>query len=521
RAESAPSQETIDEADAPEIWVLEMDDSREAGEGPPAGGRRPSGGEVWPGAPDGAVAALEPDRRGEPSEASSGSELSIAGRVLDEEGRPVPGLGVVAARHALHAGEAEPVLSSPPEQRVRTRRDGSYEFGGMEAGDYLIRTVATDRYASARVMALGGSRSADLVVVENHWILVHGTVTDAKGNRLAGVRVIPPDPQGATWSDEDGSYETDLVAQRKGNYAFDFLLEGFQEERINIKGDRLIGLSQKRLDVRLSSAAETTTVFGTLTTERGERIEGEMIRLQSQLLKARYTAVTDRDGSFSIPDVKVGSDYSVMVLPKGPYQPHTERGVVFTGQDALLEIVLGALGTGRLSGRMLDAEGNPLPDFTLWLQSTRNPANRVPVTADRAGGFVVENAPEGRLLFITRSAPRLEVQGIELGAGEDKEVDLVLDRGDHELRGSVLDDRGEPVAGATLTLRWVLHGGGTRSASTRRTVTDKSGSFGFTQLGPGRHDLDVGAAGYQNVQESVEVGPYAPETEIRLDPRSE
>jgi hypothetical protein len=133
----------------------------------------------------------------------------------------------------------------------------------------------------------------------------------------------------------------------------------------------------------------------------------------------------------------------------------------------------------------------------------------------------VENAPEGQLLFITRSDPRLEVQGIELGAGEDKEVDLVLDRGDHEIRGSVLDDRGEPIAGAKLTLQWSFHGGGTRSASMRRVVTDESGSFLFTQLGPGRHDLSVGAAGYEYVQEAIEVGPYAPETEIRLDPRLE
>jgi protocatechuate 3,4-dioxygenase beta subunit len=463
------------------------------------------------------AARLEPEGRGDPSEGAPGSGLSIAGRVLDEEGKPVPGLGVVASALALE----EPGASDPRERRIHARQDGSYEFRDVEAGDHLIRSVATDRYASSRVTARAGFRSADLVVVENHRIRLHGTVTDAREEPLADVRVIPAPPQSETRTDREGNYELDLVAHRTGSYAFRFLLDGFTEERILLKGIDLIGLPGNRFDVRLTSAADTTTVSGTLTTERGDPIEGEMIRLQSALLKVRYTAVTDRDGSFSIPDVEIGSDYSIRVLPEGPYGPYTDHGIAFSERDALLEIALEALGTGRLEGRMLDAEGDPLPGFSLWLQPSQNPANRVRVTADDRGDFVVEDAPEGQLLFITKSSPRLEVQGIELREGAEKEVDLVLDWGNHELMGSVLDDRGEPVAGAALTLTWSLHSGGTRSASKRRTVTDESGSFRFTQLGPGLHELDVSATGYDDAWERLESGPYAREAEIRLEPSSQ
>ena len=463
------------------------------------------------------AALLEPEVRGDPSEASPGSGLSIAGRVLDEEGNPVPGLGVVASGLALEESDA----SSSRERRVHASKDGSYEFVDVEAGDHLIRNVATDRYASTRVTARAGFQSADLIVVENHRIWLHGTITDTRGEPLADVQVIPPQSQSETSTDQGGNYVLNLVAQREGSYAFRFLLDGYTEERILLKGSDLIGLQENRFDVQLTSAADTTTVSGTLTTDRGEPIEGEMIRLQSALLQERYAAVTDRGGSFSIPDVKVGSDYSVRVLPEGPYGPYTELGVAFDERGALLEIVLEALGTGRLEGRMLDAEGDPLPGFSLWLQTSRNPANRLRVTAGDHGDFVVENAPEGQLLFITRSSPRLEVQGIELREGAEKEVDLVVDWGDHELAGSVLDDGGEPIAGAALTLTWSLDSGGIRSTSTRRTVTDESGSFRFTQLGPGLHDLDVSAAGYGDTWERLEPGPYARETEIRLEPNSQ
>jgi uncharacterized GH25 family protein len=72
-------------------------------------------------------------------------------------------------------------------------------------------------------------------------------------------------------------------------------------------------------------------------------------------------------------------------------------------------------------------------------------------------------------------------------------VRLALDWGDHEFAGRVLDDRGEPVAGADVVLAWFHDDAGSHSTSNRELRTDDGGRFRFTRLGPGRHTLDVTA----------------------------
>ena len=46
------------------------------------------------------------------------------------------------------------------------------------------------------------------------------------------------------------------------------------------------------------------------------------------------------------------------------------------------------------------------------------------------------------------------------------------------------------------------------------------GAFRITQLGPGEHLLEVHAAAYYTAQERHDVGRYAPEVVVRLDPHA-
>ncbi|MEE9608881.1 MAG: carboxypeptidase regulatory-like domain-containing protein [Myxococcota bacterium] len=140
------------------------------------------------------------------------------------------------------------------------------------------------------------------------------------------------------------------------------------------------------------------------------------------------------------------------------------------------------------------------------------------MASDDSGYFAVEDAPEGQLTLVTRSLPHLEVTGITLAAGLSKNVDLVLDWGEQVMTGRVLGDDAAPVSGAQLSLSWSHQRGAAHSRSLRRTLSDAGGSFRFTQLGPGTHQLAVSAPGYVERRESFEVGHRLREAELRLEP---
>jgi protocatechuate 3,4-dioxygenase beta subunit len=445
--------------------------------------------------------------------------LSISGRVLNRDGEPVPGIALSAVPYIPRSSVGRLVASG--ERSGWTGGDGSYEIRGLEAGEYEVRTTATNRYPSARIIRWAGADSADIVLVESQKVRVYGTVTDTRGEPLAGVQVVAPaESAEKTRTDDDGNYELYLVAHEDKGYDLAFLLQGYHAERPRLMGRDLAEAQEMRLDVQLEVLGEITVVSGTLMTERGDPIAGERIQLSSPLLKTGYSAVSDEEGGFRIPNVEIGSDYQLFIWPRGAYQDYSRENLAATRGGLFLEIVLESLASARLAGRMIDADENPLPSFRLWLWSMRARGRPLPVSTDSDGYFVVEQAPEGPLRFGTRSRPHLEISGINLAAGDDAEVVLVVDWGEHVLSGEVLDDRGSSLAGARVQLSWMYAGGGIQSTSLRSAVTDNSGFFRFTQLGPGPHTLNVSVTGYHGVQERYEVGEYSEPVEVQLDPIS-
>jgi hypothetical protein len=239
-----------------------------------------------------------------------------------------------------------------------------------------------------------------------------------------------------------------------------------------------------------------TSVVGIVLTERENPIGRATVLLGSPELGTHYQTVSDADGGFAISNVVVGRGYQLRVLPEGSYLDYSRERIRVPEDGLSLEVVLETLATGRLTGRMLDLDGNPVADFRIWLLSSGASRNAVPITSDERGYFELVDAPAGSLTFDTRASPRHTVSGVFLPAEGEREVSLVLDWGALEMTGEVLDDRGDPVGGAEVSLSWSDTNGEIQSTSSRATRTDPSGLFRFTQLGPGEHLLEVRAAGY-------------------------
>jgi hypothetical protein len=446
-----------------------------------------------------------------------GVGLAVAGRVLSSRGEPVAGIEVSAKRHHFASAVSESVSGDRSPRTARSQDDGSFEIRELAEGEYDVYTRATDRFAPAKLLAKAGGAPVDIVLREG--LRVYGTVTNARSEPIARVHVGAQGPTSAgTYTDERGGYELQLERITEAGeavYTFRFNLQGYEETQRTLPQLRPESTREVRLDAELRAVENAALVTGVVESERGEPVTGANVTLSRQA-GPKYHARSDVGGSFSLANVEIGPDYRVSVVAPVPFRDYSERGIRVAQGGTSLEIVLESLTTGRLTGRMVDVEGNPLPGFRLWLAGA-SVRSAVPVSSDEQGYFELEDAPSGSLSFDTRVSPRLRVSGLTLREGGDADVLLVLDSGDQEMIGKVLDDRGDAVVGARVSLSWSHASGGLQSTAQRATATDPSGSFRFSHLGPGEHVLEVRAARYRIVQEYHDADRYAAELEVRLE----
>jgi protocatechuate 3,4-dioxygenase beta subunit len=443
-------------------------------------------------------------------------DLSISGRVLNRRGQPVGGLEVIATRQIGSSG-TELVPAVRGDYGARTQGDGFYQIEGLAEGPYRVSTTETDRYPSATTLVRAGVDSADLVVDEGAPVRVYGTVTNTRGEGLEGVRVVPlGGGTPAVRTGENGSYEVLLTVRGRGGVPyFEFILKGYRSVRSKPPGDMPAPGAEIRLDARMEEGGQTVRVTGNVRSSYGDPVSGQRIRLFSPRLRRDMSTSTTSEGDFHFPNVEVSSDYQLIVRSTGSYVDYVQSPLEITG-DRSLDIVLEPLATGLLTGRMVDPEGYPVESFRLWLRSDRARQQAIQVSGDASGAFVVEQAPEGNLHFETRASPHFRVAGIHLEAGARADVLVVLDRGNYLVEGRVLDTSGAPVGGADIQMSWSALSDGIRSSSVRRTASDASGWFRFTQIGAGGHLLDVRLTGYRTARVPYDVGGDSDPLEVRL-----
>jgi protocatechuate 3,4-dioxygenase beta subunit len=449
-----------------------------------------------------------------------GSNLSITGRVRNQQGEPVPGIEVSAVRHRFASSVSEDESGDGSMRRTLSREDGSFAIGGLAEGEYEIQTTATRRYASLKLTLQAGAGSTDLILAEG--FAIDGLVTSEDGEPLARVWVgLREQRDRFAYTDDAGRYrlQLDFSAQHLTS-SVRFYLAGYEEQLLGLPVPEREGAGELRLDAELRPVEDATSVAGIVRTERGDPIDRATVVFGSPELGTHYQAMSDADGNFTISNVVVGPGYHLRVLPGGSFRDYSRQRIRVPEDGMSLEVVLEALPTGRLTGRMLDVDGSPVPNFRLWLLSRDAVRSGVPISSDERGYFELAEVPAGSLTFDTRASPRLVVSGVFLPAEGEREVILVLDWGDQVMTGEVVDDRGDPVGGAEVSLSWSDTNGETRSTSRRVTRTDPGGLFRITQLGPGEHLLEVRAAGYHTVQERHDVGRYVAEVAVRLEPNA-
>lgn len=453
----------------------------------------------------------DPDLMDTESEPESDEEpqlLPISGWVFDQDSEPVAGINVTASARRL----AQTSSADSLDDKVKTSQtdnSGYFAFVNLPDGEYLLKTEASEVFTSVSSTVRTGVSSVVLSVTGDTGVAVtiRGSVTDEQGGAIAGVRIKPTDESKVTSSDAEGSYSLVLtVDERARNLSIRFSKEGYRDGTQSIQQSKLRDLSGSsfRLDAQLEAKGGTTLIQGVVTDEKNKAIRGASIRLYSVSLQSNHVTISSSDGSFVLDNVEVGAGYDLSVRPKVEYQSYVEEGLAI-GKDGLdLAIVLEPLGIGSLRGQMVNMNSESIPNHTLWMRNSAPGANRnQAITSSSDGSFQVDDIPVGEVSLGSQGNPRFSIGGIQLETGKNTTVELILDWGNEELAGLVKNMEGDPVAGAEIKLLWSVQGQELISRSRRQTVTDGSGYFIFTELGPGLHTVIVSAKGHRAVNREV------------------
>jgi hypothetical protein len=173
-------------------------------------------------------------------------------------------------------------------------------------------------------------------------------------------------------------------------------------------------------------------------------------------------------------------------------------------RDLLLTVERG----GCMEGTVRWPDGRPAERFSLGVNG---PGKSRGVDGE-AGSFRVCGLAAGRhVLDCSARIGHVEGRARLYGVRPGDEVALVLETTAlHELRGSVVDLDGRPIAGARVSatlLRW--HRGSEPGAE--RVETDVRGAFVLSDLSPGEWSVEAYASGFQLVEHRIALGPDAPE----------
>jgi hypothetical protein len=382
--------------------------------------------------------------------------------VKDEMGHPVTGASVrvfaLSADVAHFAGE------------VAANAEGRASFTGLPRGEAWVMVYGAGRArTSARLVLDAGER--ELIVVVRPAARLDVEVVDGADQPLAGASVVVTARDPLPWAE---------TTSASGKASFERLGRGPYDVRVAARGydDVVRTVAQPgRLRVRLERLGSLVV---TVVDAEGEPApKAEVVAVGPGLWPAR-SAVTDAAGRVELRRLRAGS-YDLEARLGQALSP-TEIAVPL--KHAETKHVRLALRPGRLvTVTVTDGAEEDAPPIAgasvLVVEDGVSPFPRQAKT-DPSGVATLGPVGDG-VVTVSARAPGFVSAAVAIGATE-RAVKLALSRGGAVV-GEVVDDRGYPVAGATIEIIGVATDGMPISeTSQRREFQDEH--FAFTLGGP-------------------------------------
>ena len=177
--------------------------------------------------------------------------------------------------------------------------------------------------------------------------------------------------------------------------------------------------------------------------------------------------------------------------------------VAHSGSSMPAEVRIGLTPSVPIRGLVTDDTGRPVARAKIWAEPRGAGAipsfspDAGPATSADDGSFRVEHVEYDQTYRLTAQAPGYASAVLDLAPVEPglalEQVEIVLHRG-RRAAGAVVDDKGNPVAGAHVALLWPLDQSDFRSSFDPPAIaatTNDQGAFVFPATAPGEYEMRV------------------------------
>lgn len=445
----------------------------------------------------------------------------LSGTVTDAEGHPLQDVDleavkVAAAPRKARATDGEDEEEPPEPYSATTDEGGRFLLEVGEPGRYVL-TAGGDSYIEARLEV--DAPDTALHVVLRGGATLEGTVVDATGAPLEQVQL--------TVRLGTEAQELETLTDEHGAFSIGGVPPGTHVLHAKLDLGAFLHTASRTVTVR-----GTETVDASLRMDTGKSVSGIVVdgdgrpvpdaevsawslREQSGEEQGMQpsTATTGADGRFTVRHLPEGA-CSLLASKPGhtfdvPRRETPNRGPGLDARTGATDVRLVLRYQGFILGRVVHADGTPIPRFGVNQEAFRSPdgAFRVPM----------ESPGPTRLLF---EAPGLVVAVREVDAPPGRDVDLGdvrLEPG-RNVRGRVVDaETAKPVAGAQVRVNLAdKDSGGASRALLSVRLTDEDGTFTLPPLERLALELEVLHEGYPRLLQRF--GADDDVWEVRLPP---
>ena len=312
-----------------------------------------------------------------------GTEAGIDGVVVDNNGRPVANVGIMATSGEVGFGGASERSDPKGAFKVRKLSQGTYKLYASRGNSFRTDKAAAVVPVEAGQVVTG----VQLVLTEEDGLTIGGHVTDEAGKAIGEAQVNAWNRLGSnsdTMTDSSGAYT--LTGLKEGDYSIRVYHHSHsQTNKDNIpagsQGIDFVLAGRGTIEGRVLDAKSGEPVKDfEITQFQGDRqqidawVYGNMSRMHSD------------DGSFSLKDVEVGAATVVVRAsghaPGSQVVPNVMSGQTVSGVEIRLE-------AGRsVDGVVTDSKGTPLTGAMVFL-------NELPQEYVRERSAVARSAADG------------------------------------------------------------------------------------------------------------------------------
>ena len=480
---------------------------------------------------------------------------TLAGRVVDEDGRPVAGAGVSLLSSSESPIDAAVWLRGEA-SRLRTRPDGSFTATRLPPGEnqrLLVRHPEFERGTVGGISLVAGGTRSGVVVTIHRGVVLTGRVSDPEGNPIGGAEVsagrsfaIRSSSGGSLTRVRAEMREAPRTARSGSDGTFE--LRGLAPGGVSVTV-KAPGRSTESVDpVRLVRGARSdpvevvlrpgATISGRLVRRTGGGAQGYFVRALNPREPSEGpgtpAATSEADGAFRIEGLRAGETYDLQLFGGGAgFGPGPRKTGILAPADGV-EWVLE--GTGRIEGSAVDGKTEkPLGAFEVSYQADRPGMGGV-FRVGRGGGRFTGGAgeaqlvesPDGRFAFEEVPAGKWQVvvtaKGYQVGraAGIVVEESTTTDGVEVRvapgsvLRGVVKDARSHRgIPDARVRVRGETGDAGSSQGS-GGLFTDVEGRFEAEGLAPGKVTVTAEHADYTARTESAVLAEGGSSVEVAL-----